>query len=250
MAVNDSSMLPEKVRSMSQMEDLLQAEQVLLTIIEAIILDMITEVAISNYLPMIKENVEMISTAISGNASYINEYPETLTIDVVVSRNTGAYTCLPKLRNYLNSMLPAHLKFNIYYELRTIISIFISSRYYKISHDMCGEGYSGEFPDISMVGLVRHDKITTNTKAKGHAFNYPLTGEYPDISMVGAINHAIVITKASASSYIYDFSLTGEHPEISTTGVLAEATMVPDVSSSCFLYETQYCSDDDFCGED
>lgn len=43
MAVNDENMLPLRVRKMRQMEDLLQAEQIMLDIIEGIIRDMIQE---------------------------------------------------------------------------------------------------------------------------------------------------------------------------------------------------------------
>ncbi len=217
MAVNDIRMLPKRVRKMAQMEELLQAEQTLLDIIEAIIIDMAAEASVSNNTPMTKANSEYIASVISGSACYINEYPGILTIDIIVSRQTGTATSLIKLRNYMNELLPAHLKFNIHYEYRTAVLIRISSKTYIYPHDLCGDGFTGEYPDISTKGKILPVNIHAKTEGKG---------------------------------YLNEYKFTGEQPIISTLGSISIHSVIPIVSSSSYSYEIEFCAEDDYCGED
>lgn len=217
MAVNDIRMLPQRVRSMDQMEELLQAEQLLLDMIEAIIIDMAAEASVSNNTPMTKANSEYIASVISGSACYIKEYPETLTINIVVTRQTGAATSLIKLRNYMNELLPAHLKFNIHYEFRTAVLIRVSSTSYIYPHDLCGDGFAGEYPDITTKGKILPVSIQAITEGKG---------------------------------YLNEFKFTGEQPIISTLGSISFSSVIPIVTSSAYSYEIEFCAEDDYCGED
>lgn len=217
MALNDARMLPEKVRKMAQMEDLLQAEQILLNIIESILIEMLADASISNNVPMTKDNSEYVASVVSGSDCYIDEYPDILTIDTAVSRQSGTATSLIKLRSYMNDMLPAHLKFNIHYEFTSTVLIKISSEAYRIPHDLCGEGYAGEYPDISVLGKIVPVNIVSVTEGK---------------------------------SYLATYKLTGEEPVISTTGNISNASISPVITSAVYSYEMEFCSADDYCGED
>ncbi len=288
MAVNDERMLPKRVRKMYQMEDLLQAEQFILNTILGIINDMISEAATINSLPMTKVNTEYIATMVSNNPSTVREYSDGVTIDILVSRNSGQQTNLPKLRKYLNDLIPAHLKFNIYYVYKTIIGINVKRKFYRYSLDLCGSGYAGEEPYTSTVGKVVQEGTLVAHDASGYIIHHDMTGEYPYLSTVGIVKSEVaelshrlqafkvikempgemlageepVLSTAGflaeqkieimekGSAYIVYHKLAGEHPNVSTAGCQTESMVSPQVKATAFHYELQFCSDDDYCGEE
>ena len=288
MALNDERMLPKRVREMHQMEDLLQAEQFILNVILGIINDMISEAATINSLPMTKTNTEHIATMVSNNFSTVREYSDGVTIDILVSRNSGQRTNLPRLRRYLNDLIPAHLKFNIHYIYKTVIGIDTKRKFYRYPLDLCGSGYAGEEPCTSKIGSVSRRWVRVTYDVSGYMIHHNMAGEYPHLSTIGItkseiakITHRIQAFKAvkemdgeelageepsqstvgfltrqetdimtKGSAYVAYHQLAGEKPNLSTAGFQAESMVSPQVKATAFHYELQFCHDDDYCGEE
>jgi len=110
MAVNGERMLPFRVRKMCQMEDLLQAEQVMLGTIEDIIEDMIYEASLLTAETVTPEYLKKLVTEVFKRESTIEEYPEELIVKIRLNINSGEPSSPLLLIEKTNIYIPAHLK--------------------------------------------------------------------------------------------------------------------------------------------
>lgn len=114
MALNDKFMLPFRVRTMAQMQDLLQAEKLLLDRMQAAVKELEILGGINNNTVLTKERLEEIVELLSGCACRVDEYAEALTIHItLIAGSTDPLAIQDKLA----PLIPAHLKYLIGTEL-------------------------------------------------------------------------------------------------------------------------------------
>jgi hypothetical protein len=118
MAVNDSQMLPAHVRTMRQMADLLQAEQVLFDGLEQLIADISRELDGLVTDTVTKEKLEAMAKFWSGVNCEVEEYPEELRIRLVFQEIAAQHGYL---QTELLDIIPAHLQVLFGYKVSFIM---------------------------------------------------------------------------------------------------------------------------------
>ena len=80
MSLTDKNMLPKRVREMAQMADLLQAEQLMLDRLYAVLQELLAQGSINNNTTLTKPELERICTLLTGCRCRVDEFAEKLTI--------------------------------------------------------------------------------------------------------------------------------------------------------------------------
>lgn len=119
MSLLDGNMLPRQVRTMQPMDELLQAEQTVFDMLEAAVLQMLSDISMSGNQPLLKSSVEALVQAYTGYPCHIEEYPDQLKIIVVVELRAGSVLNRGPVVRKLNIMLPAHLMAILRLRLKT-----------------------------------------------------------------------------------------------------------------------------------
>lgn len=113
MALNDSHMLPERVRRMRQMDDVLTVEDIVLIEIEKIIDEMYQRAAMLHEELInetwLKEKLE----ARTGMETTVTAYAEKLLVEFIFGVEETALIDLSDVRKFLDKWLPAHLKYGL-----------------------------------------------------------------------------------------------------------------------------------------
>lgn len=289
MPLLDENMLPKRVRTMKPMDDLLQAEEVMLELLELYIQQMLADASVNNNKPLTKEAVESIATSVSHNPAHVDEFPDELTIHIVISRNNGKMVDRETIINTLDRLLPAHLRYRVVFQLQCSVGISYTRRIYLVSADLCGgydNAYSGEYPARNMAGKIRSDGLLIETIRKEKTFTAPLagtfpyrnmagkiqeheilletvgepflspcdmgqnkTGEYPERSMAGRVSASGVQVTAQAEGHPVKYPLTGTEPERNMSGSTEGVVVLPHVNAERYPFFIDYCQEDDYCGE-
>ncbi len=175
MPLDDIFMLPKRVRTMEQMADLLQAEKLMVERLEAVLAEMVRQGSINNNTPLTKERLEEIAALFANNPCRVDEYPDELTIHIVVSRKDGFYTSWKEIVDGVDVLIPAHLKYLIVFELPVTVRIGITASGYKFPYDLCGEGFAGELPWRNTVGDLNAAMLPA-MEARGYPYLYDFCG--------------------------------------------------------------------------
>lgn len=110
MSLLDNNMLPAQVRTMKPMDDLLQAEQIMLEIIEGIIMDLMSDALLARAVTITPDYLTEVITGIFKLDCTIMAYPEELTIKIWL-HDTGQELENPTSQiKKSNRFIPAHLK--------------------------------------------------------------------------------------------------------------------------------------------
>lgn len=122
MALNDSHMLPERVRRMRQMDDVLGVEDILLAEIEKMIDGMYQRAAglheeLVNE-AWLKEKLELRT----GMETTVTAYAEELSVEFLFNVSEAALVDLSDVRKFLDKWLPAHLKYGLGCRIESAIS--------------------------------------------------------------------------------------------------------------------------------
>lgn len=230
MPLLSQNMLPKLVRTMEPMGDLLQAEQVVLEMLELYIQQLLADASVNNNRPLTKEAVEAIATALSHSPTYVDEFSDYLTIHIVINRNSGKMVDRETVIKKLDVLLPAHLRYRIVFQLLCGVGISYTCRCYRFSLDLCGGSdnqYCGEYPDRNMAGKIIDDGLLIGTGITGAVFSSPLCGTSPYRNIAGKIADEEIQVNSLVEKFHapYDMgqNLTGEYPWRSTVGATVQA---------------------------
>ncbi len=229
MPLLDKNMLPKLVRTMEPMDDLLRAEQVVLEFLELYIQQLLADASVNNNRPLTKEAVEAITAALSHNPAHVDEFPDYLTIHIVINRNTGKMVDRETVVKKLDVLLPAHLRYRVVFQLLCGVGISYTCRCYRFPIDLCGGSenqYCGEYPERNMVGKIADEGILIETERTGAAYLSPLCGTEPYRNMIGKIADTDIQVKSHAETHKTPHDTgqnpTGDYPWRSVVGVLTE----------------------------
>ena len=116
MSLNNNQMLPVRVRTMRQMKEVLDAEDIVLEEIEQILEDIRQRVSLLR-VELINENwLEEHIIQITGGIVRVTTKEDALHVDVVISRGMLESINSEKVIQFLNKWLPAHLEYQVIYE--------------------------------------------------------------------------------------------------------------------------------------
>lgn len=238
MPLLDKNMLPKLVRTMEPMDDLLRAEQVVLEFLELYIQQLLADASVNNNRPLTKEAVEAIAAALSHNPAHVDEFPDYLTIHIVINRNTGKMVDRETVVKKLDVLLPAHLRYRVVFQLLCGVGISYTCRCYRFPIDLCGGSenqYCGEYPERNMVGKIIDDGLLIGTGITGSVFSSPLCGTTPYRNMAGKIVDEEIQIKSLAEKFQtpYDMgqSPTGDYPWRSTVGATVQDGLQVEIAA-------------------
>ncbi len=113
MSLNDSHMLPERVRSMRQMNDILTVEDALLAEVWKI-LDVMYQREAMLHEELVNEAwLENKLSARTGADVKATGYADKLQAEIILTVNENIVLDMQDIRDFLNKWLPAHLKYKI-----------------------------------------------------------------------------------------------------------------------------------------
>lgn len=113
MSLNNSQMLPERIRSMRQMGEVLDAEDVILAEIEQIIEEMYQRASLLHEELVNEAWLEKHIGEITGGNVSVSARKDSLHVDIVISRESLVVSKEEKTAAFINKWLPAHLEYKI-----------------------------------------------------------------------------------------------------------------------------------------
>lgn len=114
--LNDSHMLPERVRNMRQMKAVLDAEDLVLTEIEAVIDEMYQRAELLHEELVNEAWLEEKLEKIVDGAVTVGKQPEELIVNVLIQKGILTGINETAVLGFLNKWLPAHLTYHVLYE--------------------------------------------------------------------------------------------------------------------------------------
>lgn len=120
MSLNNEQMLPARVRKMRQMEDLLNAEDIILAEIERIIEAMYQEAAMLHEELVNEEWLEKKLLELTGSQTKVTGDAWKLLVDILMDVSEMGDPDLQEVRRFLNKWLPAHLQYKLRYLLKYV----------------------------------------------------------------------------------------------------------------------------------
>lgn len=228
---------------MAQMEDLLQAEKLMLDRLYADIEELLAQSSINNNVTVTKPLLEAVSSMFAGNPCRVDEYSSELTIHIVVSRNGGRPTSIKRLIEGIDVLIPAHLKYIIVFELAVDVDIHISKRSVRIPYDLCGWGFAGELPERNTLGAIRDKEVQIGITTQGAVFQSPLAGLYPNRNTAGAVSEVDVDVRIGKQTARIPHDLcgcgyAGELPERSVLGAVQDEEVQIDIASQGAVFQS------------
>ena len=178
MSLNSEQMLPARVRKMSQMEDLLNVEDIILAEIERIIDEMYGAAALLHEELVneawLKEKLDAQTGADTTVEADADKLLATITLDV--SKIVGVD--MKDIRAFLDKWLPAHLRYRV---ILLIESGYISPEKYTVTG--MALGYEAQFWPVRTLNGAWLLDGTYNLDAVRKADEYGLTYEIGEIEL-------------------------------------------------------------------
>lgn len=113
MSLNNSQMLPARVRNMRQMNDVLNAEDIILAEIERIIDEMYQRASLLHEELINEEWLENKLSERTGAGIDVTGYAEKLLTEIVLDVSELQHIDIPDVRKFLDKWVPAHLMYKI-----------------------------------------------------------------------------------------------------------------------------------------
>ena len=113
MSLNNSQMLPARVRNMRQMNDVLNAEDIILAEIERIIDEMYQRASLLHEELINEEWLENKLSERTGAGVDVTGYAEKLLAEIVLDVSELQHIDMPDVRKFLDKWVPAHLMYKI-----------------------------------------------------------------------------------------------------------------------------------------
>ena len=113
MSLNDSHMLPERVRNMRQMNDVLTAEDAVLAEVWQILDGMYQRASMLHEERVNEAWLEDKLSARTGADVKATGYADKLLAEIILTVNEDIFLDMQDIRDFLNKWLPAHLKYKI-----------------------------------------------------------------------------------------------------------------------------------------
>lgn len=116
MSLNNSQMLPDRVRGMRQMNDLINAEDIVLAEIEQIIDGMYQRTSLLRKELINERWLEEKLSQITDGIVYVRKKENLLYIEIVLNVGKLKSEKPAEIISFLNKWLPAHLAYGVTYE--------------------------------------------------------------------------------------------------------------------------------------
>lgn len=113
MSLNNSQMLPARVRDMRQMKDVLNAEDIILAEIEQIIDEMYQRASLLHEELINEEWLENKLSERTGAGVEVIGYAEKLLTEIILNVSELQHIDMPDVRKFLDKWVPAHLMYKI-----------------------------------------------------------------------------------------------------------------------------------------
>ncbi len=113
MSLNNSQMLPARIRNMRQMNEVLNAEDIILAEIERIIDEMYQRASLLHEELVNEEWLENKLSERTGAGVKVTGYAEKLLAEIVLNVSELHHIDMPDVRGFLNKWVPAHLMYKI-----------------------------------------------------------------------------------------------------------------------------------------
>ena len=113
MSLNNNQMLPARVRNMRQMNDVLNAEDIILAEIEQIIDEMYQRASLLHEELVNEAWLESKLSERTGAKVDVTGYAEKLLAEIVLNVSELNHVDMPDVRKFLNKWVPAHLMYKI-----------------------------------------------------------------------------------------------------------------------------------------
>ena len=113
MSLNNSQMLPARIRNMRQMNEVLNAEDIILAEIEQIIDEMYQRASLLHEELVNEEWLENKLSERTGAGVKVTGYAEKLLAEIVLNVSELHHIDMPDVRGFLNKWVPAHLMYKI-----------------------------------------------------------------------------------------------------------------------------------------
>lgn len=113
MSLNNSQMLPARVRDMRQMKDVLNAEDIILAEIEQIIDEMYQRASLLHEELINEEWLENKLSERTGAGVEVTGYAEKLLAEIILNVSELQHIDMPDVRKFLDKWVPAHLMYKI-----------------------------------------------------------------------------------------------------------------------------------------
>ena len=239
MSLLDNFMLPKKVREMAQMADLLQAEQLMLDRLYAVLQELLAQGGINNNTTLTKPELERICTLLTGCRCRVDEFADRLTIHICVYRNNGRPVSIRALIDGIKALIPAHLKYDIVMELMANVDVKAGQLKHKIRYDLCNQHLCGELPNRVWQGRLNDDDINIEAKAFGWLFQPPIPR-----GKAGGIEDEQIAVFALPSAFKF-------LPEKArgTGGSIKDSGFVPAVKTEAYVFSGGFCGEG-YAGEE
>lgn len=116
MSLNNKQMLPDRVRSMKQMNDLLAAEDIIITETEQIIDEIYRRASLLHKVLVNERWLEEKLAQITGGIAYVRKKRNSIYIETVLNVGKLESRKPAEVILFLNKWLPAHLAYDVIYE--------------------------------------------------------------------------------------------------------------------------------------
>lgn len=113
MSLNNSQMLPARIRNMRQMNEVLNAEDIILAEVEQIIDEMYQRTSLLHEELVNEEWLENKLAERTGAGVKVTGYAEKLLTEIVLNVSELHHIDMPDVRGFLNKWVPAHLMYKI-----------------------------------------------------------------------------------------------------------------------------------------
>ena len=115
MSLNNSQMLPARVRNMRQMNDVLNAEDIILAEIERIIDEMYQRASLLHEELVNEAWLEKRLEVLTKGIVTVEKVKDVLQVNIGIDIGSQSSLIEEQVVNFINKWLPAHLAYSIYY---------------------------------------------------------------------------------------------------------------------------------------
>lgn len=205
------------------------------------------------------EAIKNVVTSISKSPTEIDENYDEYTFMINIIRDIDEIVSVEDIRNAVEIIKPAHLDYHIQMCYRLIVGLYVKSTIYRVSHDVCGNyggelDYCGETPELSYLANIESISLETSAESENHVYPYKFAGVYPEISTVGKQEKEYTEVSMNADAHLYDYDMgiseSGTLPDISTVGTYYLSDDFIQDETENYITQNEYCTADDFCGEE
>lgn len=205
------------------------------------------------------EAIKNVVSAISKSPTEIDEYFDRYTFMIDIIRDNDQIISIEDVKYAVNTIKPAHLDYRIQICYRLVIGLIVKNTVYRIAHDVCSDSggdfdFCGETPEISYIASIDSVSMKTSAEGKNYVYPYKFTGVYPHISTVGTANkeQTDIYVSTNKHSFLLEYSSceAGIIPDIATLGTYNVSNDFIQDETENYITQNEYCTEDDFCGEE